>query len=230
MPEEESTIQNGVVAIKRIASETIYVPLIGTSPLIVSKFSQKAKRQMLDAQQGRKSPREARNPQAEYEASKYEGKDDGGNTIYGFPASGFKNATVSAARFYGRDVKMTELRQFIFVRGRYFPEEKQQFAVIEGTPNMREDCVRLAGAGRPADLRYRAEFTPWRAILVVTYVASLLSKDSVLSLIDAAGMGVGIGEWRPEHKGEFGTFQIDEKRDPADILVNVKACYGDANG
>ena len=59
------------IEIARIGTETLRVPIIGTMPLIVHNFSAKAKRQMLDAQQGRKTPKEARDPQAEYEAAFY---------------------------------------------------------------------------------------------------------------------------------------------------------------
>jgi hypothetical protein len=41
----------------------------------------------------------------------------------------------------------------------------------------------------------------------------MLTRESVLSLVEAGGMGVGIGEWRPERKGDFGTYAIDETRD-----------------
>lgn len=40
------------VQISRIGTETLIVPVVGTAPLIVHKFSEKAKRQMLDAMQG----------------------------------------------------------------------------------------------------------------------------------------------------------------------------------
>src|SRR5437016_5213814 len=104
---------DATVQISRLDEETIVVPIIGTSPLIVHRFSEKAKRQMLDAMQGRKTPKTAKDPQAEYEAAAYRFEDGG----YGFPVIGFKQATVSAARFYGKDVPMTALRQFIFFRG-----------------------------------------------------------------------------------------------------------------
>jgi hypothetical protein len=48
--------------------------------------------------------------------------------------------------------------------------------------------------------------------LEVSYVTSMLTRASVLSLIDAGGMGVGVGEWRPEKKGDFGTYQVDPDR------------------
>ena len=61
-----------------------------------------------------------------------------------------------------------------------------------------------------ADLRYRAEYFPWSADVYVNFVPSLLSPDSVLALVDAAGLG-GIGEWRPSKAktGIFGTFRVD---------------------
>lgn len=196
------------IQIARIGTETVRVPILGTMPLIVSNFSEKAKRQMLDAQQGRKSPKQARDPEAEYQAAFYRTKDG-----YGFPVTAFKQATVGAARFYGKDVRMTELRQFLFMRGELSENDRQALVEIVGTPRMREDVVRLGGVSRSADLRYRPEFPEWSTVLEVTYVKSSLSRDSVLSLIDAGGMGIGVGEWRPEHKGEFGTFCIDPSKE-----------------
>lgn len=196
------------VQISKIGTETLQVPIIGTMPLIVHNFSEKSKRQMLDAQQGRRTPKQNRDPQAEYEAAFYLTKDG-----YGFPVTAFKAATVGAARFYGKDVKMTELRQFIFMRGEISDRDAQALIPIYGEPRMREDVVRLGGPSRSADLRYRPEFPEWWTTLEVTYVKSSLSRESVLSLIDAGGMGIGIGEWRPEKRGEFGTFAIDQTKD-----------------
>lgn len=196
------------IHIDKIASETVRVPITGTMPLIVHNFSEKSKRQMLDAQQGRKKVKQVRDPEAEYEAAFYRTKDG-----YGFPVTAFKAATVGAARFYGKDVKMTELRQFMFMHGEISDNDPQALVPIVGTPRMREDVVRLGGPSRSADLRYRPEFPEWSTVLVVTYVTTSLSRESVLSLIDAGGMGIGVGEWRPEKRGEFGTYAIDQTRD-----------------
>jgi hypothetical protein len=192
--------------ISRIATERMIVPVVSTSPLIMHRFSDKAKRQMLDAQQGRKSPKERRDPEADYEAAFYRTKDG-----FGFPAVGFKACTISAARFFGKDVRMTDLRQFLFFKGILSEKDPQPLIEIVGEPRMREDVVRLGISG--TDLRYRPEFPEWTADLEVVYVKSALTLESVLSLIDAGGLGVGVGEWRPEKKGDFGTFQIDPTKD-----------------
>jgi hypothetical protein len=198
---------DAVISIQKIGTETLSVPIVGLAPLIVHKFSEKAKRQMLDAMQGRKTPKEPKNPEADYEAAFYR-LDDG---TYGFPVIAFKAATVGAARFYGKSISMTALRQFVFFDGEFSKEDGQKLARIDGSPRMREDVVRVGMGG--SDLRYRPEFTEWATRLDVTYVKSMLTRESVLSLIEAGGLGVGVGEWRPEKKGDFGTYAIDLTRE-----------------
>ena len=201
-PDENPQAQ---VQIDKIAAERLLVPIVGTSPLVVHRFSEKAKRQMLDAMQGRKSPKEPKDPQAEYEAAFYKFKDGG----TGFPCIAFKAATIGGARFYS-GVTMTALKQFMFFQGEP-GVEGQKLVRIEGEPKLREDVVTVGRNG--TDLRYRPEFAEWSTTLDVIYVTSALTRGSVLSLIDAGGLGVGIGEWRAERNGDFGGYKIDQSRE-----------------
>lgn len=191
-----------VISIDRIAEETLRIPILGVSPLIVHRFSEKAKLQMLHASQGKRTPKEPKNPVAEFEGAFYRLED----ASPGFPADAFKQATVGAARFYGKQLTMTALKQFIFFRGEV-GEDGRQLVRISGEAVMREDVVRVGRGG--TDLRYRPQFYPWSATLDVAYFTSVLTRESVLSLIDAGGMAVGVGEWRPERDGTFGTYRID---------------------
>ena len=195
-----------IIQIDRIPAETLLVPIVGTAPLVMHRFSEKAKQQMLDSMQGRKTPKQPKDPQAEYEAAFYRFADGG----VGMPVIAFKAATVGAARFYGSGVTMTALKQFMFFRGE-MGVDGQMLARIDGEAKLREDVVRVGRGG--ADLRYRPEFPEWRTTLDVTYVTSALTRNSVLSLIDAGGLGVGVGEWRPERDGYFGTYRIDPDRE-----------------
>lgn len=194
------------IVIDQIAAETISVPIIGTSPLIVHRFSEKAKRRMLDDMQGRKTPKEPKDPIAEYEAAFYRLRAGG----YGFPVTGFKQATVGGARFYGSSVTMVNLRQSVFFRGEP-GDDGTPLAPLVGEPHMREDVVRVGRGG--TDLRYRPQFDEWSTTLTIIYVRSMLTRSSVLSLVDAGGLGVGVGEWRPEKDGDFGTFRVDPDRE-----------------
>lgn len=203
-----------LVQINKINAEMLRVPIVGTAPLIVHNFSEKSRRQMLDSQQGKKKVKEARDPRAEYESAFYRiAPDEGGNDRFGFPVTAFKAATTGAARFYDKSVTMTALRQFIFMRGVLTKADSQMLVEIFGDPEMREDVVRLGGPGRSADLRYRPMFPEWSCVLEVHYVKSAIDRNSVLSLIDAGGMGIGVGEWRPEKRGEFGTYAVDTTKE-----------------
>lgn len=79
------------ISLKRIERETLSITIVGTAPLIVHRFDEKAKQMMLEAQQSKtRAKKEAKDPVAQFEASKYklpDGRD-------GFPAVGFKAATV----------------------------------------------------------------------------------------------------------------------------------------
>ena len=96
------------------------------------------------------------------------------------------------------------------LRGSYFIKtEWGEMAEIKGcVPRMREDMVRI-GMGS-ADLRYRGEFENWYMDLTIEYNASgSISLEQIINVISAGGYATGIGEWRPEKDGSFGTFHIE---------------------
>src|ERR1022692_2347706 len=99
------------IEIKRIGRAMAEVHLIGTAPLIINRFSEKARQQMLDKQQGKTSIKEPKDPEKLFQAARYvmeDGRD-------GVPAVSFKAAIVGAARHFGKDVAMAYLKQAVFV-------------------------------------------------------------------------------------------------------------------
>lgn len=178
--------------------ETLTLMLIGDSPLIVHAWSEKAKRQMLDKQMKRaKQAREAKDPEADYEACFYRTETGG----YGFPAIGVKSAMVSACRFV--DMKMTEARGAFHIDAEMLP--------VLGEPRPREDMVRV-GMGT-ADIRYRPEFPIWRIPVTIKYNANAISAEQIANLLNTAGFAIGIGEWRPEKNGSYGRFHVGGESD-----------------
>lgn len=202
--EETPTDEAASITLTRIQQKEVQIGVKGTAPLIVNRFSEKAKQMMLDTQTKKtRTKKEAKNPEELYEASLYVLPDG----THGFPASGFKAAMVGAARFF-EGVAMTQLKQALYIVG----EGPDQLVRITGAPHMREDNVRIA-MGK-ADLRFRGQFDDWSATLTIRYIPTLLSLDSIAALLDAGGFG-GIGEWRPSaprsSTGSFGTFQVVEQ-------------------
>jgi hypothetical protein len=193
-----------VVQIQPLRLETIKVPIEGLTPLIVHNWNEKTKKQMLDKQMaGKNAPKakkEPKDPDADYKASLYLLP----NGEPGFPASAFKAAIVGACRMFD-GLPMVLAKTIIRVNGDLIP--------IVGEHRKREDMVRLESG--VADIRYRAEFPKWSAVLPITYNANILKIQDILSLVNAAGMA-GIGEWRPSaphvNSGTFGTFQVDTSK------------------
>jgi len=184
-----------VIEIKKPDLRVIAVEIFGTSPLICHKWSEKAKKEMLDKQMGKPKVKGFKNPEQDYLDSLYEMPSGG----YGFPAVAFKNAAVRAAS--NLDITMVQARQMFFVIA-----EESDLIRIEGEPEPREDMVRLNG--KTADIRYRGEFRNWRATLNIRYNAGVISDDQVVNLFQLAGFSVGVGEWRPEKNGSFGCFTL----------------------
>jgi len=197
------------VEIASVALETARIPIIGTAPLIMHRWSEKAKRELAERAMKRAKPKETPDPQAEYEAAMYlieEGR-------LGFPAIGFKRAMVGGARVFGKELTMTALKQFVFIDGEmgtHIQSDGQKLVEIIGEVRMREDVVRV---GQGTSMRYRPEIIDWHATLLVTYAKNMLTFDTVMALVNAAGFGVGIGDWRPEKNGSFGTFAIDTNKE-----------------
>lgn len=187
------------ISIPRIEIEMMEILLIGDSPLISHKWSDKAKKMMLDKQtKAATAPKEAKNPHQDFLDSIYHLEGSG----YGFPAVGFKAAAVSACRF--NSMKMTEARGAFHIIG--------DMVRIEGDePQMREDMVRI-GMGT-ADIRYRAEFRQWHARLLLRFNTGVLSAAQIVNLFNLGGFGVGIGEWRPETSGSFGMFHVATEKE-----------------
>ena len=58
---------------------------------------------------------------------------------------------------------------------------------------------------------YRPEFQEWAMTLQLEFDSQALSQENILNLIERAGFGVGLGEWRPEKGGEYGRFSVDRE-------------------
>lgn len=186
--------------IPTLALKTANLKIIGDSPLICHRWSEKAKKEMLDAHMKKaKQKKEAKDPERDFEESLYPLPSGG----FGFPAVAFKSAMVGACRF-ADGMKMTEARGAFHIQGEMVP--------IEGTPVLREDMVRLNGL--KADIRFRGEFVEWSAILPITYNSNVISAEQIVNLLTLAGFGIGVGEWRPERNGSYGRFRVATTEEP----------------
>lgn len=216
-----------MIQIKPLDIKSVPIRIVGDSPLIVHTWSEKAKRQMLEAQMKttKTSAREAKNPVADFmgslcwltEMPNIDGKSQEdcqkafANAVkkgakFGFSVGAIKQAANSAAYRLGWVKNQMALRGSYFIRSEY-----GEFAEIKGCiPEMREDMVRV-GMGS-ADIRYRGEFKSWYMDLLLEYNGSgNMTLEQIINCLSAGGYCVGLGEWRVEKDGDFGRFHVETR-------------------
>ena len=193
-----------VVLIARPDLRRIVVKVVGTSPVIVHAWDEKAKAQMRDKQQGKAAQKKApKNPKELIEGCKY--RDVNGKDC--LPALAFKSAIVSAARHVD-GLPMTVLRGALFVGGQTSGPMGEDMLLLKfKNITEREDMVRV-GMGT-SDMRYRPQYNGWSVELPITYNAGVISAEQIINLVITAGFSVGVFEWRPEKNGQNGRFDVD---------------------
>jgi hypothetical protein len=204
------------------AFEGFSVWLVGDTPLITHSWSEKARIEMLSKQvKAVKGGKEARDPRADFVSSLYEM----GDKVYGFPATGIKNCILSAAHkdkgvarsgvmaALWLDADMVRTRPALAGATCDMP----LIRIFGSKPEMREDMVKVgSGLNKTASLAYRAQFSRWAMRVTGRYNASVLSSDALAFLIQEAGLSYGIGEWRNERKGMFGSFHLATEEEEAE--------------
>lgn len=195
------------IELRRPVIETLPIMLVGESPLICHAWSKKAREMMLAKQMKKATTaRAAKDPWRDFCESLYwiDGMPDEPTEAdvesgrFGFPAIAFKGAAVTACTSDGSITKIAA-RQAFHIAGEYVE-------IIGPPPAMREDVARV-GMGT-ADLRFRGEFTDWKALVRVQFNSNVLSAEQVVNLFDLAGFAVGVGDWRPERDGPYGRFRV----------------------
>lgn len=218
-----ATKKNELLEIKPLDIHTTTIRIVGTSPLIMHAWSEKAKREMLEKQMKvtKTTARAAKNPVEDFIRSMYwltpmpeemteegfsKAIEDGAK--FGFPVTAFKQAAISAAFRMGWTKDKMSLRGVFFIDSDTVNESGMPMIEIHSdTPVMREDMVKV-GMGT-ADIRYRGEFRNWWADLKISFNANgKYGLEQIVNIINAGGYVCGVGEWRPERDGQNGMFKV----------------------
>ena len=224
-----TTKKSATVEIKPMELQTVDITIVGTTPLIIHAWSDKAKQMMLDKQRGKatKAKHEIKIPVNDFMAACYwltEQPELGANdeeaeanfqaaiaagAKFGFPVTGIKQSAIMGAKRGGLDVVATELRGSFFLEGATEASTNDIAEIISEPPTMREDMVKVGGMSKTADIRYRPQFNNWEIPMRMTYnVNGKYSLEQLLNCFNVGGFVCGIGEWRPERDGQNGMYRL----------------------
>lgn len=202
------------VAIKPPNFQTAQFRIVGTSPYVQNKFSQKAREQMRATQEQGSTSRSKRTKTAKDFEALYEGAThrtaDG---WAGIPAPAFRNAMISACRTVGFKMTLAKLSVFVEADGFDSDDGTPLVKITKGEPRYHEALVRLQTG--VADIRARPMWEPgWEADIRITFDGDQFTLGDVSNLLMRVGMQVGVGEGRPDSKNSagmgWGTFKIKD--------------------
>lgn len=188
--------------------------VVGLAPYVQHKFSEKAKKSILDNQTATvkesksKSSKPSRVLEDDFEQAQHKSTEG----WVGIPCSAFRAAMIDACRVAG--LQMTTTKMCVFVQPDGFDAEDGTPLVklIAKAPERHTVHVRLATG--VADVRVRPMWRSWSCDVTVDFDADKITAESVVNLLDRAGRQVGVGEGRPFSKQSvgqgWGIFQVQE--------------------
>ena len=195
--------------------ETLNFCILGTTPLIHNRMSQKVLQTLLFPAPRKNAAEKAsslkHNPLQEYRDSPYTSLEESDPTLITFLATGFKGGMMTAALDMP-GVAKTQIKRQVYVDG--------QIVHIYGVPEMMMAVTRSADMNKTPDIRTRAVMRKWACYLSMSYTVPLLNQQSVSNLLAAAGIVSGLGDWRQEKgSGNFGCYKLTTADDPEFLEV-----------
>jgi hypothetical protein len=181
--------------------KSIEVTIRGVTPLLIHRFGEEAEqaRATRQVKVDREDPREAAHRVA------YIAKD---GTFY-FNAFAIPNSMSNA----GANHKMRGSRKSLrFVVPSAVRMASDAVTILNGEGPAKDFEVDSRPVTIPATkgriMRHRPRFDQWGASFTMYVNDDLLAVETAHQLLNEAGMTVGIGDFRPEKRGPFGTFRV----------------------
>lgn len=220
--ENQTTEQRINIAPPNIKIGEVWIK--GNAPLVIHKFSHKAKMQIMQKQEAgstanSKKKREAKDFDEVFNASRhisFDGWD-------GIPAAAFRCACIDACRLVGFKMTMAKMSIFICEDGWDRDEGTPLVKIIGPAPRRLDSMVRIgSGLAKTVDISVRPQWLEWGVRLRFKYDADQFTANDVLNLINRAGMQCGICEGRPNSSSSngmgWGTFDISTEKEVMAIL------------
>jgi len=179
----------------------VKVEIRGTAPLLIHRFTEQAE----SARKTRRIEVSNTDPREEAKKNAYIAPDG----TYYFSAFAIPNAMSSA----GSNHKGTGTRRTLrFIVPSAVRMERDTVTILNGTGPAKDFEVDSRPVTIPATkgriMRHRPRFDQWGARFMMSVDDETLSLEMAHQLLSEAGQNIGIGDFRPEKRGPFGTFRV----------------------
>jgi hypothetical protein len=203
MAKVQTGTEKGVVIRRPNMQEATFL-IRGSTPLVMNKFSEKAKNKMRDSQEHGKTPKtgKARDPK-DFQKCYEDAKHVSSQGWVGIPASAFRCALISACRLVDFKMTLARLSAFIVADGFDVEDGTPLVKITKGKPEMVVHHVRNESG--VCDVRPRPMWKEgWEARVHAKWDGDQFSLTDISNLLMRVGMQVGILEGRPDSKKSAG--------------------------
>ena len=193
----------------KIEMGEVYFHIVGTTPMIMNRLPAKAAQQLLLPPKRRnRAELESslkHDPVGEFRNAVCLNRDTKTPALFHLPDGAFRKAIAQAALDIP-GAKKAEVGRLISIPATQID--------LYGVPYMFTRIVRMGGMTKTPDVRTRAIFPQWACRLPVRFVKTKLNQGTIANLLMAAGIIVGIGDYRNEKgAGSYGCFKVVNDND-----------------
>lgn len=204
MAKAKETAKNNEIEVVTLRQEEVTFCIRGNTPFYCNRVADKAWRELLMPRgrltKAQKATNLKHDPPAEFRSSPYLRKGNGATRIM-MLSTAFKGAIAQAAIDMPTAVAKAQINRLTYVVDEYVP--------IWGIPRLNMAIVRSADQARTPDVRTRARLDHWCSKVTIRYTLPMLNSQAVGTLLSAAGMIIGIGDFRQEKgKGNNGLYDL----------------------
>lgn len=188
------------VVLEPLQLSTIKVKLKGKTPLLMDKFPDATKKEILDKQSGVSKSSKKRTRDVTKEIGDAIHKTSTGKV--GYPAYGFKKGMMECTSFVG---------------DKFFSKKLVSGAVRivnseEGLIPIKCKKQDILEHNIGPNTKFNPQFHDWECTLEMEYERNNISAQDIITLLNYAGFYVGVGAWRPKGKdggsGEYGMYEV----------------------
>jgi hypothetical protein len=216
---------SGEIYVAKIEQAELTFFIKGTAPLICNRMSQKVLEELL-LPKGKKTAADKastlkHDPLEEYRQSPYTSRDEKNPTRLQLLASMFKKGMMTAALDIP-GARSAQIGRLVYVVG--------DRVNLYGVPELLMAVTRSADMNRTPDVRSRAIIREWAAQVTVRFQVPIIKDTSIANLLVGAGQTSGIGDYRVQKGGSYGTFEVcgPDDKDFARIVKNGGKAAQDA--
>ena len=192
--------------------------IVGTAPLIPHQVGAKSKKELL-CPRGRQTATDKKikakhHPDAEY-LDCFHPPSYSGQSAIGMPAVNFKQAIGTVATEIP-GLTATSAKRYVHVIGETID--------VFGVPELFMTTVRNSDMNKTPDIRTRPILRYWCAEIEVRYVLPFMTFTTLRTLVQAAGILMGVGDWRIQKgSGNYGGWEICREDDERFLRIKEES-------